>query len=292
MTPTSILVTGADGYLGGRVLLELRAQGVDVVGVGSSSRGKGGCDLTNLRQVEALLRRTAAKVVVHCAARVPKSDGEYADQVAANDSRLMVENLLEAGRSHIVFPSSMTVYTADTPLPVREHDAAPAPPGYAGGKKAAEDLLLAAHGTCATVLRLPGLFGPPRRSGMLYNAATAYAAGGEPRLPAQAPLWAGLHVDDAALLCARAALRPPGESLVLNAGYAQRMSLCSAVRVLACLFGRRPPAFDGPDFEMDLSRLQRTLGLPAKGFTARLEELAAWARAEVEARAMPATGHA
>jgi nucleoside-diphosphate-sugar epimerase len=173
----------------------------------------------------------------------------------------------------------MTVYRDNGGRPVREEETAGDLEGYALGKRRAERRLLAADGIDATILRLPGLFGGARLGGFLYNAACAFAAARAPSVPPCPPLWAAMHVDDAAELCIRAATRAPHGSMLLNAGYADTMSLSGALADLARLFATTAPACDAPLFAMDLTRLERELGtLPADSLPRRLRELADLAR--------------
>jgi nucleoside-diphosphate-sugar epimerase len=273
-----VLVTGAAGYLGKSVLDKLRRAGITGVCTTTRSEDPFPCDLREFDAVQSMIEQTCPDTIIHCAACVPKNDAGYSDEEAARDSLRMVTSLLATQPRHIVFPSTMTVYRAETRLPVREEDTTADLIGYAKGKKAAEDALLSAKEIKATVLRLPGLFGAPRQNGFIYNTALAFAENRVPTLPAEPPLWAAMHVDDAAELCVRAILRESPESIVANAGYPGRMSLCSVLRDLARLFGRPAPECDAPEFEMDLSRLECELGLSSKQFAHRLQEVAAWAR--------------
>ncbi len=274
---TAVLVTGASGYLGARVLAALRRRGREALGSGRG--GEPGCDLTDPQAVGQLLASCGADTVVHCAASVPKDGPDYRDAEAAARNLQMVENLLAARPRQLVFTSSMTVYPASAAMPVREADAAGPGPDYGGSKRAAELLIEQQPRIRSTVLRLPGLFGAPRRGGLLFNAAAAFAAGRPLELPPEMPLWAAMHVDDAAEICARAALASPPRSGVFNVGYPGPCSIPSALEQLArMLDADLPDMAPAPVFEMDLSRLEQAFGLPEKSFEDRLRELASEVR--------------
>jgi len=274
-----VLVTGASGYLGSRIVARLRAQSSAVIG--TSRHGSPPCELTDFRSVERLVIDTGVTTVIHCAAQVPRSDPDYHDDEAAGTSLKMVANLITAAPRHIVFTSTMTVYGDVKKLPVLESDSSRTLSGYSSAKKAAEELLLGASHLRATILRLPGLFGPPRRGGLLYNAALAFANGKAPRTPGKPPLWAAMHVDDAADLCIRATRRDGSNSVVMNAGYPDRVSIPSVLAQLAAEFRVPPPdCAAGPEFEMDLELLQQEIGLPDGDLRTRLAQLAQWVRNE------------
>ncbi len=275
----AIAVTGATGYLGGRVIARLKALGLAAESCPGPAEG---LDLTDADAARHYFAGRDLSALIHCAAIVPKASAEYADTGTAEKSVAMAKAIAAAGIGEVVFASSMTVYPGDATIPVREEDAADDAAGYAGGKLRAERTLCAAAGTVATILRLPGLFGAPRTGGLLHNAAAAFARGRAFPLPYPAPLWAALHVDDAADLLVRAALKPAHATRILNAGYSEPMSVTLTVSQLAARFGIGLPEGDAPRFEMDLSRLEATLGRPDGTLAGRLDQLAAAARADAE----------
>ena len=78
MTP--VLVTGAGGYLGARVVRLLTDAGTDAVGV---ARADG--DLTDREAARRLVAAMPWRAVVHAAAAVPRATAEYeAPRMRAN----------------------------------------------------------------------------------------------------------------------------------------------------------------------------------------------------------------
>lgn len=254
-----------------------KLQGAPISAVSCPGR-RDGFDLTEPDAVADYFARNQVDAVIHCAALVPKAAADYADDLAGAASVRMTENLVATGVPHIVFASSMTVYHPETSMPVREDSIVPGVTGYGGSKRRAEQMLCAADNLKTTILRLPGLFGPPRKGGLLHNAAMQLAQGQTPELSGSFPMWAALHVEDAADLLCRAVRTPPAQSRILNAGYADPMSVTGTVSRLAAIFGIEMPEGDAPVFQMDLTALTAELGLPAHSLETRLRELAAKAR--------------
>lgn len=275
-----ILVTGSSGFLGGRVLSGLRHEGVTALGVGRSASCDVPCDLRSLSETQALIEQFSGSAVIHCAAATPRASADYRCETPAAESLSMVRNLANVAQGHIVFTSSMTVYPDGTAV-AREQDAVVAGSGYAAAKLEAERVLLNRVKGITTILRLPGLFGPPRRAGVLFNAAQALAMAKVPTLDPLLPQWAAMHVDDAADACIRAVLRANPSSVVMNVGYAERMAISEAVKQLAQLFGRELELPAPRWFAFDLSVLHSTLGPVPNVFSERLRELAAWVKDEV-----------
>lgn len=277
---SQILVTGANGYLGGQVLSMLRKYGANVLGVGRSERCDLVCDLCDSAATAALIAQYSDCRIIHCAAVVPKSQAGYFDEEAAAKSLEMVRNLANARPRQVVFASSMTVYP-DGVLRAREGDAVSIGKGYAASKLEAEGILQECFDTTATILRFPGLFGLPRKGGVLFNSALALARGDAPVLEESLPQWAAMHVEDAAELCIRATSVVPECSMVMNVGYPERMAIADAIARLAALSGRELSVPEPKWFEFDLSRLHAVLGPVSGSFDDRLSDLAAWARKEI-----------
>ena len=80
----------------------------------------------------------------------------------------MVQNITKLHSSHIVFVSSMTVYNSIEKTIVKEDNISKNLKGYARSKKLSEDLILKSK-LNSTILRFPGLFGRPRKNGLVYN---------------------------------------------------------------------------------------------------------------------------
>lgn len=276
------LVTGATGYLGKHVLANLERKHLSYV---ATSRGD--CDLTDKRAVRTLLRRTKPSVIIHCAAMVPRSASAYEDRRAAEASVAMVTTLAQHAVCPIVCVSSMTVYAEVANFPVREDDAVFPKAGYARGKWLAEQALFQRNGIGDVALRLPGLFGLPRRSGLLYNAAKSFLTTTRFE-PAPLPsIWAAMAVQDAAEYVVRATLSassgcPPQP---VNIGYEGEFSVPAAVAEIAAQCGLvwESPQERVRPFSMCLDRLKQRYSLLSVTFLQRLKEFIDVVRHDLQA---------
>lgn len=270
-----VLLTGAGGYLGRRVLERISARGIACAPTTLNGTVGEACDLTDADSVRALLDRTEPSVVIHCAAIVPTSAAAYGDTAAADASVAMLKTVADHARCPIVMASSMTVYGASPACPVREESEESPAPGYALGKWTAEQTLFGRRRAGDVAVRLPGLFGFPRRAGILYTAARAFLTGGRFELAVPSGPWAAMAVDDAAECLVRAATtRSAAAAQAVNAGYQGEFSLSSAVNEMAILCGVawRPPSTTSQTFSMNLDRFQSRYGLLAVTFRQRLSE--------------------
>jgi nucleoside-diphosphate-sugar epimerase len=187
-----ILVTGSSGYLGKHVVAVLDARGIAAI---TTSR-KDSIDLTKEPDVERLLDGLPTlDAIIHCAAIVPKHASEYEDKRGAWESLTMMRHLASRlNRPPIVFASSMTAKDATS--------------AYGWGKRTAEELLQQWPVPGDVIVRLPGLFGLPRRDGLVYNSVKA-ALTRQPFTARPCEGWTAVTVQDAAGTLVDAAMIPP-----------------------------------------------------------------------------------
>lgn len=282
---TTVLVTGGTGYLGQEILAQLRAVGVLAKSVGRSIGNDIRCDLLDSIATSKLVADHREAWIIHCAAAVPKSSAGYRSLEVAQQGLAMTKNLALARPERVLFTSSMTVYADDIGL-AEEEGVKTTQPGYGLAKLQSEAIWMQADMT-TIVLRLPGLFGSGRRSGLLYNVAASLASGQQPRLAPVLPQWAAMDVRDAAAMCIRALQSNISRSVIINVGYSESMSIGDAVRRLARLFDMPFSSIQSPAFAFDLTRMHALLGAAPGDFQTRLCELVEWVRQDQEAE-----GHA
>ncbi len=172
-----ILLTGAAGYLGQHVFSLLLQRRCATIAVGRFD-----CDLTDAIATETLLRDAAPDVVIHLACHVPKQPEAYHDRGEGVESVAMAAHVCARGVP-VIFASSQT---AEHPVSC-----------YAESKRVAEGYV-----RIGAILRLPGLFGLPRRNGVIYHAARNGI------IPVTFGPFTAMHVRDAAEYLVRAALAP------------------------------------------------------------------------------------
>lgn len=283
-----ILVTGATGYLGGAVRANLMNKKMSYVAT-SRTRDLGEvCDLTDVDAVDVLLEKVKPSAIIHCAAVVPKSASAYDDARSAEVSVAMLKTLALAADCPIVFASSMTLYAVNTRFPVHEDDAQSPRSGYAHGKWLAEQILFERDFKGDVALRLPGLFGLPRQSGLLYNAANAFLRGDKFEPNITSDIWAAMDVHDAAEYLVRATTNPQLDypSQAVNVGYEGEFTVLAAVSELATCCGLKwqaPQIIEQP-FSMCLERLKTRYGMLTVTFRQRLEELVEVVRQDMQSK--------
>ncbi len=164
----SVVVTGASGFVGRRVVAALEAAGWAVAG---TSRASGGgtlraLDVTDRAAVRSFFQSLPAlDAVVHLAAIAHPRGARVPAAAFDRVNRLGVHHVLDeaaaAGARRVVFFSSSVVYGDDPGRDVAE-EAPRRPVGpYASSKRDAEDLCFAAiaGGKDVVVLRFPIIYG-------------------------------------------------------------------------------------------------------------------------------------
>lgn len=171
----TVLVTGATGFIGTRVVRRLLGSGVEVCGVSLGGGDVDGVqvqalDLGDRERALEVLGRLRCDAVVHLAAALPADSSEEQIQTLFDRTVAINATIAEFCREtgcHLVYASGSAVYgTMADPKPVAE-DRLPAPETlYAAAKYVGDILFLQlAHetGVPAAVLRISAPYGPGNR---------------------------------------------------------------------------------------------------------------------------------
>lgn len=260
--PGTVLILGANGFIGQALARHLRAAGQQVL---TPTRAE--CDLLDAASVAcALAALPDGASLVHCAC-ISRRQGETYGLFLQNIS--MVQHCIDAVRPgrlrSVVYLSSTDVYGDGPELPVTE--ATPvAPSGYYGSSKLTCEKLLYHVGALdcpVTSLRLPGIYGPGDKGrsmlGMFARriargeAITVFGDGGT--------LRDFVLVDDLCLFIERLLAQPWHGTLNVATGRSTSLLdiLQTLAETLACelKLGFAPPGPRSRDLVFDTSALRR-----------------------------------
>ncbi|HVG46319.1 MAG TPA: NAD(P)-dependent oxidoreductase, partial [Longimicrobium sp.] len=215
-----VLVVGSGGFVGSRLVPELRRRGFEVACATHRPRpgaGELAVDVGDRASVAALFAAVAPRAVVHLAAIAhhrPAHPGEY-DRVNHHGVRHVLDACGSGVERLVVFSSASVYGAAGRTGPVREDDERRPVTPYAQSKARAEDACFAAAGggPACVVLRPCTVYA----SGWLLGVRKrVYVPGSGGRLLLRVPgrqprfsLCAVVHTCDAVELALRGAL-PPG----------------------------------------------------------------------------------
>lgn len=184
-----VLVTGAAGLVGGRLVEVLQAKGFDVVAtdlVANAAKAIIACDLTDKSNVASLTDAGQIHTIVHC--------GAISSPMAARDKpNLIVDaningtaNLLEFARrtriGSFVYCSSTSVYGDAVGLPIIAEDYPLKPKTVYGASKVAGEFLFDGYarqfGLRGHILRIGTVYGPQRKNFCAIRALVEAAVQG------------------------------------------------------------------------------------------------------------------
>jgi UDP-glucuronate 4-epimerase len=315
----SILVTGAAGFIGSRVVEQLLANGDTVIGLDNlndaydvrlkhwrlrqlqnrpnfhfhaldiSSRGA----LATLRQV---LTDQPVEGIINLAARAGVFQSVVDPWIYIDTNTTGTLNLLELSRAlgigKFVLASTSSLYGHDNPMPYREDADTNRPLSpYATSKKAAEVMCYTYHylyGLDVTVFRYFTVFGPAGRPEMSLFRFVRWISEGDPvKLSGDGSQSRDFtYVDDIARGTIAGLARLGYE--VINLGSDKPVVLLDAVRQLEALIGRPAQLQPQPRHKADvlaswadISKARRLLNWePQTSFADGLAALVAWYQRE------------
>jgi len=228
----NVLITGSNGYLGKRVASTIELSQLNIYHLSRSSADNKDiiqCDLTNKNDVKNLFNQIPFDIVIHCAGVVPKSSFHHHEEEYSKNN-IMMDNILSFYSSNIIYCSSMTVYGADITGVIHEDEGFMPSNNYAKSKLQDEVLLTEASNPYY-ILRLPGLFGGGRKSGIIYNVIVKLLQDTLPNIEDKQKSWSSMHVDDAAYVISQLTNKDITNK-ILNIGYGMPQSIFRLIDIL------------------------------------------------------------
>lgn len=296
MRGVSVLVTGASGFVGARLVDELRVRGARVAGVSREARPEAPDaprwlrgDLADPAAVDRLFEAARPEVVFHLASWV-SGRRELSDVRPAFEANLAsaVNLLVAATRSgcrRVVLAGSME----EPDLAAGEAPGSP----YAAAK-AAQALYArffrALYATPVVTARIFMVYGPGQRdlAKVVPYSILRGLAGEAAELASGARPVDWIHVDDVARGLVALAEAPGIEGETLDLGRGETVTVGEIVARIAAKLGAPPPRLGArPDRPLETARVadpERTFAAtgfrPAVGLDEGLDSTLAWYRAE------------
>ena len=128
---------------------------------------------------------------------------------------------------------------------------------YGHGKMKAEQILIKSNRPCLSV-RIPGLYGGNRNSGLVHNLIYSLKNNNIPSLPQEPILWAGMDVSDVAQIILRICRLDWSDLRAINVGYRDKYSINKLVAIVSNVFNKSIKyKVKHPIFQFDLKLLNQ-----------------------------------
>jgi UDP-glucose 4-epimerase len=301
MGDQSVVVTGANGFLGRHVARCLARQGHTVRGIGHGNWLREEWELWGLSEWQCAdvtlqtLRQYAGEpaAILHCAGSgsVPFSiEDPLADfeRTVETTAHVLEYVRTSAPFCRVVYPSSASVYGTVETVPIRE-DCPAAPISQYGTHKLMAEQMVTSYsrqfGTSAAIVRLFSVYGCGLRKQLLWDACRKFANNDATFMGTGDEVRDWLHVEDAATLLMAAAEHASPECPTVNGGSGQGVTVRDVLLRLgsSLLQAEVLPSFSGTQRTGDPSRyIADTEGsmawgwMPTRQWTEGVEEYASW----------------
>jgi len=246
-----VLITGASGFIGRRLALNLASRGCDVACLVRRTSRTEGLDRPGLRLVMGDLRDQASLEaavagqdrVFHLAAAVQAAQGASFEEANVEGTRRLVEACLRVtpGLERFVYVSSIAAAGPSGPdRPGRETDEPHPVTDYGRSKLRAEDIVRQAGGRlAATIIRPPNVIGPGSKD--IERAIVLLGKGIVPAIGDEKPRTSLIDVDDLAeaLILASGEARSVGQTYYVTDGGAYAWPEITAALAEELGLGRR-----------------------------------------------------
>jgi nucleoside-diphosphate-sugar epimerase len=260
---TNVLVSGATGFVGRRLLALLREAGQEVTALTRTHRPIEGAraitaDLAQPAGLRGVCKGTAS--VFHLAGYAHAEDAN--DDAAAalhrtvtvEGTRALLNEAVQAGVQRFVFVSSVKAMGEGGEECLGEDAPAQPTTAYGRAKREAEGLVLDAgvkHGMHVAVLRLPLVYGPGNK-GNLARMIAAIDRGRFPPLPEVRNKRSMVHVEDVVQALSIAAENPAANGQVFVVTDGRTYSTREIYEAVCRALGRKPPGWSVPGWMLRL----------------------------------------
>ncbi|MDA9838483.1 NAD(P)-dependent oxidoreductase [Candidatus Pelagibacter sp.] len=228
----SILVTGASGYIGNNLFKILKKK-YNCIGLSKSNNKFVKIDLLNEHKVKKIFSNTNPTLVIHCANKLPGNKNFYTNYQ-------ITKKILKYFKKPIIFLSSMTVYNETKNKNLSENlklKISKSINPYAYYKKKTEQLIKDRNCNGDISLRIPGIFGKERKTGLIYKTINALKNKKNPNINLFTNNWSAMHIDHLTELIVNIIeTKKIHKSKIVNISYKNQISIPIAINLISKLF--------------------------------------------------------
>lgn len=246
---TKILVFGASGYIGRGIYTKLINKGYNCIGTTKSKNfAFVKINLLNQKKIKKLIAKTNPTLIIHCANSTPNQATNFYKNYK------ITSNILKYSKKiPIIFFSSMTVYNESTKRIFSEKDQLSINKlknSYGYYKKKAENLILKRKLKGDVCVRIPGVFGAERCSGIVWHVVASLYSNKDVSIKFKNENWSAIYYDHLLkLIWKMIKSKRIYQSMVVNIAYKTGISVSILLKQIYKKLGKKMPLNLKHDFK-------------------------------------------
>ena len=226
------LITGANGYIGKHFLTKFNENQFLKISR-KSSEGFIKCDLSSKNDVLNLIESFKITKIINLASFVPKNKDQYhSEENKIND--LITSNIVKFFNCKLIHISTLAIYEHTNSLIIDEStNIKEIFSKYSQSKYNSENIIINNYSHPYLILRIPGIFGGDRRSGLIYNAIKNNLLGKKIKVEFILKNWSSMYIDDFLEILNQSNNIQLKDSKIINVNYEKQFSIYEILNIIS-----------------------------------------------------------
>tara|TARA_B110000027_G_scaffold124594_1_gene141313 strand:- start:17 stop:856 length:840 start_codon:yes stop_codon:yes gene_type:complete len=231
-----ILITGASGYIGNFIYNKIKKTHKCIPLSRTKKKNFLNIDLLDQNKLKILSKNFSPSLIIHFANKLPSSNNFY-------ENYKMTKNILINFKCPIIFLSSMTVYNSSKEKKLNEKIKIKLDKNknsYAFYKLKTEKLIQERNIEGDLSIRIPGVFGGKRKSGLIHNVIYLLKKNKQPNINTFFGNWSAIHINHLSKLIIRIIkAKKKCKIKIINVAYKNMISIPIAITMISKLLKKK-----------------------------------------------------
>lgn len=227
-----ILITGANGYIGRHLIAKYKEKKFLKI---SKKYNKDfiKCDLTSKNDILNLIQSYNITKIINLASFVPKNFKQYQSD-KNNINELIIYNIIELFKCELVHISSLAIYEGlNSPIIDEASKVVKLYSNYSLSKYNSEHIILNKYNYPYLIMRIPGIFGGDRKSGLIYNAIKKNLSGKKIKIKSLVNNWSAMYIDDLLEILYQSKIKSIKDKKIINVNYQKQLSMYEIINIIS-----------------------------------------------------------
>lgn len=226
------LITGANGYIGKHFLKKFQKNQFLKI---SRKSGKDliKCDLTSKNDILNLIQSYKITKVINLASFVPKKKEQYySEENKIND--IITYNIVNIFNCELIHLSTLAIFEGtSTPIIDENTKIKKIYSNYSLSKYNSENIIINNYSHPYFILRIPGIFGGDRKSGLIYNAIKNNLSGKKSKVESIVKNWSSMYIDDFLEILNQSNNMTLKDRMIINVNYEKQLSIYEILNIIS-----------------------------------------------------------